>query len=212
VSRDNFNFESSELDVDTPEGRSLVVKVATALWREFLNSTSLQPGELLEGDLNNMGQSKCAVAFYDWCAAVTRGMSGAVILNRSLGRMFQNTEGVAASWIWNIKDSRMQDRALVTVNRVLVQLRKAESVHRVRKTITYLILHETGHLVLHWHLLHLPGRMRQSLVNGHVLYAHGNEEMQAWLFALAVVAESVGQLASEADGKKAHDPAWLLLC
>jgi hypothetical protein len=218
-------FNPKHFNVDDPAGRSKVVSLARELWLQFIESNqhALVHADLLTEDGGALRRNKCARYFFKHCARIIRGVpsSRAAVIDYSLGRVVAKMADPAPSWIWNLKDSRDRNQAIVTVNRTMISLLKSRlasintsDVERISRTCTYLILHETGHLVLHWDIMNDPNRIVQGISGQPVLLAYPDEEKQAWWFALSVIATAMSEVSRDAhfETPPINDPVWKLVC
>jgi len=205
----------------TDEVRQHVVATACLLWDEFL---TFKQGEFTADSLflsinerTTREHNHCAVEFFRFCAQVVHGIPDAAVVNQSLDGVVESRRGIPSSWLWNMNTRSGKNYPLITIDRESILRQVQQEFHGLRgihRLYTMLILHETGHLVLHWkylnaNVLHHTNDGRQAFD------AKAEHEAEAWWFCFSVVAQASGAIASIArrGDPENHDPLWYyLLC
>jgi hypothetical protein len=209
-----------------------IAGAARTLWSLFLDERpQYRPSSLFEraasldsGDraqFSSFIRNECAVAFCGYCAISLYDLSCEVVNHVSLERWVASVRGRPSSWLHGLdrfpigRDDPSLARlevppraeALIDQNYVL-----SESPHNAERVWTCLLLHEVGHLVLHW-----PDLKLQNSSDGKAM-ATDVQEAEAWFFQSVIVGLAIGSYAQgrvvmprRADGD-VHEDAWKFLC
>ncbi|HWE01475.1 MAG TPA: hypothetical protein VG326_03625 [Tepidisphaeraceae bacterium] len=165
-------------------------------------------------------RNECAVAFCSYCAISLYDLSCEVVNHVSLERWVASVSGRPSSWLHGLDGFPIgrddpslalhevppRAEALIDQNYVL-----AESAQNAERVWTCLLLHEVGHLVLHW-----PDFKRQNSSDGKAM-ATDEQEAEAWLFQSTILGLALGSYAHSrvimprrTDGD-VHEDAWKFL-
>lgn len=106
----------------------------------------------------------------------------------------------APSWLWS--NGREKGPWVVIDNE---KIGNTVRVDEERKILTRIILHEIGHIVLHFCKI-----LKDSV--GAVKSANDNQEEEAWIFCFAVIGASLGEAARKGRELKITDRAWNYSC
>lgn len=165
-----------------------IMGIAHKHWCGFLAATGQSPRSLFD---RTTWVNQCALAFLHYCTAITVRVSGAAVVPTGLLK-----GSGSPSWLWH--HGRGVPRILMDFGTISATVPSQTE----RKTIMRIIIHEVGHLVLHFpHIASLP--------IGAVPACSEIQEAEAWVFAGAVVGLALGQAASD---RRPHirDNAWVL--
>jgi hypothetical protein len=172
-----------------------VADIAYTYWYDFVKFLEMRfnPDDLF----NTMGPARinpCALAFFRYCAEIRLGKGGATVSTvSSLG----STN--SPSWLWH------QGNGVVWILLDLPTVQGVISVQEERKLITRIILHEIGHVVLHYPDVSRYGR-------GNVPSAEDHQEEEAWLFSGILLGLALGLVAKKGRGAGITDLAWSKSC
>ncbi len=182
------------------------VSYAKTLWNEFSKScqSPQTPESVAEAlfDLN-YALNPCARAFFRFCAYKRFHKNVAQVMFADLTKQGpEEWEGEPASWLWYLGN----DRPGIWIDRRCLVDRVTSETDATRVS-TWLLLHETGHMVLQWEKLNL-------LPPKNVVPANYDQEEQAWWFAGAVIGLALGVTArkTRVGPPGGHDGAWKHLC
>lgn len=157
-------------------------------WLGFINTTGRSPKSLFD---RTAPINQCALDFFRYCTEVTTGAAGATIVSTTLPK-----GSGAPSWLWHCGGG---------VPRVLLDydvMHTEIPTHAARKLVMRLILHEAGHLILHFSNI-------SAFPVGIVRTSHDAEEQEAWVFAGATLGLALGQAAPNRRPSIVDD-AWAL--
>jgi hypothetical protein len=189
--------------------RTKTMVTAWDLWDEFLRYRTFYNDERLCGSAAPSGiltseypRNECAVQFFRYCAQLFTGSDGEV-WNYNLRTAVPDHSGRAVSWLWNLPDENGKVRPVVTIDAEYL----ADETTDLYKTWTRLLLHETGHLVLHWE------SFESQRLAGRIPDATSDQESEAWWFCIAVMGCAVCNHAprQKIGPPPAHEEAWRLL-
>lgn len=190
-----------------------VAQMAANLWHEFEQRAARQwDPQSLYGSLfwtkSKTPVNPCALSFFIHCSSKVRNISSPVIHSSEEFGDFNPAgwDGRPASWLWNMGYGVPG----IVYNRAMVS-DKLQNEREERRVITRLILHETGHMVLHWdHLRSLVSSSQMRNPTG-MPQASYVQEREAWWFCSIVIGLALGWVAHKTrEGPPlANDQAWL---
>jgi len=201
--------------------RCKITRMAWELWNDFLNYSQrcaedmLNPahfgramppgGRVAEVEIQptTYPRNSCAVQFFRYCAQIFVGAAADVVnygLDESAG--VPNYTGRATSWLFNIPTRDYENYPLVIIDANF--LAGQEPPLELAKIWTRLLLHEIGHLVLHWE------ELDAQRVAGRIPAATAPQESEAWWFCFVVLGFSVSSYAFSIKGTPTtrHEDAW----
>ncbi len=194
-----------------PERFDKIARLARSLWVDYVTSLDspvhedavLNPGRLA---------SNLIAGFFRFCAAILVSEPGATavdanIVISTLGYVAPAGGEPPASWLVSIRDSVGCECPTIVVDHAC--LNQHLSYDAAMRAKNHLLLHEIGHLVLHWDLIHRsppPGQQRLARA------AFPKEEAEAWWFCYALLGYIVAKCAysNKKDPKNADDQIWRL--
>ena len=156
-------------------------------WFGFLGATSQSSRALFD---RTTWVNRCALGFFRYCAEITLGTSGATIVPTSL-----LAGSGSPSWLWH--KGKGVPHILIDFDAIHEKVPNTE-----RKTVTRILIHEVGHLVLHYPDI-------ASFARGRVSSCTALQEQEAWVFAGIVVGLALGQTAPDLR-PQVVDNAWKL--
>lgn len=176
------------------------------------------------GGAPRWAENRIALQFFSFCAEMYLGNRSASIQNTNLVNCMKGIAGRAVSWLCNkpVLCDHPCRPVIAIDNAFLESGESGVPLERLHRTKTCLILHEIGHLVLHWGdlcrqtsafmadtPLGAPGKSLSIEKDG-LHNADAGQEVEAWLFCDAVIALAIAQIAhrGKGDHDSIHDPAW----
>ncbi len=185
-----------------------ISKQAIELWENFAELYGLgsTPDVLLRpAEGSPFGRPRWAAEFFEFCAQMQCGSSYSPIILGSLDHILKGRrDGEATSWLYNHPPSPTQDRPYAIVD--FGVLKENLPLARVHRTCVCLILHEAGHLILHWKQL-----KDQWLSGAHLRITEASitQEFEAWWFCYSVIGFGIASFSQSKDTSPlSHDPAW----
>ncbi len=214
-----------------------IASAARALWTEFLD---LYPQygsrSLLRSDPENdpkieeagrlaqqsFPRNECVEAFFRHCSE-TMALGPGLVINRvSLKQWVPSVHGYPSSWLVRFEGSTTpheedgettRRREIMPHAIVLVDLDYLvrEDPNNLERVWTCLLLHETGHLVLHW-----DDFAKQCADDGKAM-ATALQEAEAWLFQSTILGLALGSYAygcvtiPRRSPGDTHEDAWTYL-
>ena len=184
-----------------------ITSLARELWFGFADLR--QPEFLSDGQLFDTRMpvvNPSAAAFFKYCVKKTLGVDGAAVILAEL-----SGDRPAPSWLWH----RNWAAAWVILDPSQIG-RKFKDVQHRRRVATRLILHEAGHVALHFFSLK---RIAHSKAHGATAGSSGSgvpsvneaQEEEAWIFCGAILGLALGQLARKSR-PEFTDRAWPKCC
>lgn len=189
-----------------------ISRIARSLWLDFygFKGPSFRPASIFEADVSKdaFGTLK---QFYKFCASIYSDDDASVdveahVINDTMPYTKSGNDTEAASWLLSIK-SMGNNCPCVIIN--LELLNSALSIEGAIRTKHHLLLHEVGHLVLHWNELRTQVSPDGSAV---AEKAHPIHEAEAWWFCYSFLGTVVAHVAFENKKNKsfADDQIWKL--
>lgn len=214
-----------------------IASAARALWCEFLDMNPQYTGlSLLSSRVSHVRplvphaaprpqvgasfpRNECAEAFFTHCAETMARVPSIVINQVSLKGWMPDVHGRPASWLVHfpglttvyedthrVQRTELKPHAIVLIDLdyLLSQVRRGS----VDAVWTGLLLHETGHLVLHW------DDFDHQRVAGSISMATAVQEAEAWYFQSCVMGLALGSYAHGcvSDPRRGqqdyHEDAW----
>ncbi len=151
-------------------------------------------GSASQTDPERLPRNTCATAFFDFCSQRLLG-APSLVVNYRLDEGVPNLEGRATSWLWNIPHPGC---AVYPVAMIDADYLAKQDGQQLPRFWTRLLLHETGHLVLHW------GELDRQRESGGIPTASAVQEAEAWWFCSCITGLALASYAQSA--KRNHDP------
>jgi hypothetical protein len=188
-----------------------IAALAWALWNDFLDfkGREFQSRQLLSPSVRT--PSKISADFFRFCVQVCTQDGdapevSASIVSYDLADARKHARNRPASWLVMSYDARHNPCPTVVID--------YETLHgklawfRALPTITRLVLHETGHLVLHWE------QLQPIIRNGDLALAKSAapiQEAEAWWFCISILGRVTAEVAEENARmpENADDQIWL---
>lgn len=206
-------------DVD----RARAVQMAWSLWDMFIqkHAKMYDNSSLFKKDVTrNPYRNPCAEAFMYFCAKAGPCAEGGIITRQTLTQVRPNKPNRAVSWLSAYLNRAEHKCPILVIDSDYLkdQIPVLEAPLVVHRVYTRLLLHEVGHLVLHW------DQMIQELTSKDAPASLGGlearwpvsspkQEAEAWLFCYAVLGAGIGRYAFLAREGPVddNDPAWRIL-
>lgn len=191
-----------------PERVSHIASEARRVWYGYIQQF---PERLWEKEVQDFLQpitaNHVAVKLFQLCSEQkTQHKGTGVAPTRSLGNLVgHGFEGATipngpSSWLWSDPGG---------IPRVLIDVQVIQTQHNAyrHKVVRRLVLHEAGHVVLHWDKLS-PPKLKTGA--GAAIAASPVQEAEAWFFAMCVEGLALASFAykSKSDPPTALDPTW----
>lgn len=173
---------------------------AVELWNAFVEA------EGYKFDSEEIFQRKTevnpvALRFLRHCAQIVLGSPkpARVIFSKLSPPPSATWSGRAASWLFHMGENV----PVVYVDKDFIESGTKSHLTEKNKIITRIVLHEVGHIVLHWDDLRPKGCR-------HALPAKPQQEEEAWWFCGLVIGLALGLASKQARLRTppAHDPVW----
>lgn len=167
-----------------------IMGIAHAHWLDYMSFVN---GKYVPKDLFDITKARinsCASEFFTYCSEIELGVGGA-----SIGQTSSLAVSGSPSWLW-----QQRGVPVILIDYGVIGANIPD--HSQRKVITRIILHEVGHVILHF---------KDILALGGLGGAGANEtqEEEAWLFSSAIIGLALGQIAP--SGRPAiKDCAWTM--
>lgn len=170
-----------------------ITGIAHTYWLGFNEALGKKGNEDWLFQLPERGRvNQCVLLFFRYCAQIRLGVAGATVApTESIGH------GVP-SWLWH------QGGGVPWVLLDFKEILSKFSIGEERKIVTRIILHEIGHLVLHFQALAGMGK-------GLVPSSNAIQEEEAWLFCSVIMGLALGNLA-KSKRPNSVDAAWSHSC
>jgi hypothetical protein len=191
-------------------------RTAWALWEMFMekNFKTFTDADLFRpyGTFSRP-QNACAVAFLQFCGDLYADTAGLAVTQTSLEYVWPTRPSRAVSWLANFRDTRGLNNPILAID---VQYLETElPISDIHRKCTKLLLHEVGHLVLHWRdfITQIATRQAGKLANLPAILpdASGHQESEAWLFCYSVLTAAIARHAFLNRRDDDNDATWRLL-
>ncbi len=201
--------------------RQRIVEITHSLWDDFSETISIDGAadkrplaeRLLQRPKSTSigAASDVLVAFFEFCAELfappTANGVEANVMKRNLQDLTPRGGYRPASWLLTMTDSSGVECVSVLID---VQcLQDSLSVESAWRTKNHLLLHEIGHLVLHWQQMR-PANV--GTVTPLAKSATPVQEAEAWWFCYSLLGYAVSQCAftNKQDPKSGDDQIWTM--
>jgi hypothetical protein len=193
------------------ERRNQITEIAWQLWDDFLayKSPAVRSRDLLTPSIRQ--PSVVSKEFFRFCVQVCTQQGNAPPVDASIVRYDLSEANRAAqnrpaSWLVMTFDARLERYPTIVIDYATLYGRIA--YFRTQQTINRLVLHETGHVVLHWE------QLQPNTRNGDLALAKSAvpfQEVEAWWFCLSIFGRVIAEVADEnaRNPANADDQIWL---
>lgn len=192
-----------------------MTQVAHSLWDDYVQSqpgSSLDRPDLFRTPSGKTGTNDAIRGFLGFCADIFVPQGGnsvdTTIFPMNLEGLAPKNGNQPASWLVGFQSSGGPCLVTITIDANCLYTRLP--LDAATRTKNHLILHEIGHLVLHWDsLLGADSVGHRSMARS----ATPQEEAEAWWFCYAVLGYAIGQRAfqNKTEPTNADDMIWSLV-